>query len=152
MLSDVLEEGLIQLNLEAADWEDAIRKSAQVLLDAKKATPGYVADIIAGVHEHGPYIVITKHVALPHARPESGALTTAIGISVLKDPIVFGSEDNDPVKVLFPLVAADNTAHLNALSSLIELLSDPDFLPELIQAQSAHEVLTIVAARERKNS
>ena len=83
MLSDLLTEDLVQLNVVASNWEDAIRKSAQPLVDNKKVTEGYVDDIIKGVNELGPYIVITEHVALPHARPESGALESAVGITVL---------------------------------------------------------------------
>ena len=77
MLSDLLDESLVQLNVEASDWEDAIRKATAPLVANGKVTEGYVDDIIKGVHELGPYIVITEHVALPHARPESGALESA---------------------------------------------------------------------------
>ncbi|MBS6381728.1 MAG: PTS sugar transporter subunit IIA [Streptococcus sp.] len=59
MLSDLLTEDLVQLNVVASNWEDAIRKSAQPLVDNKKVTEGYVDDIIKGVNELGPYIVIT---------------------------------------------------------------------------------------------
>ena len=97
MLSDLLDESLVALNVEASDWEDAIRKSAQLLVDAGKVTPAYVDDIVKGVNELGPYIVITEHVALPHARPESGALESAVGIVTLMEPVEFGSADNVPV-------------------------------------------------------
>ena len=33
MLKDLTDEKLIRLNIEAADWEEAIRKSAQPLID-----------------------------------------------------------------------------------------------------------------------
>jgi len=99
VLSDLLTEDLVQLNVVASNWEDAIRKSAQSLVDNKKVTEGYVDDIIKGVNELGPYIVITEHVALPHARPESGALEPAVGITVLKDSVEFGSKDNDPAQL-----------------------------------------------------
>ena len=108
MLKDLTDEKLIRLNIEAADWEEAIRKSAQPLIDEHKVKPSYVDDMITGVKENGPYIVLTKHVALPHARPESGALESAIGIATLKTPVVFGNEANDPVKYLFCLSAKDN--------------------------------------------
>ena len=121
MLSDLLTEDLVQLNVVASNWEDVIRKSAQPLVDNKKVTEGYVDDIITGVTELGPYIVITEHVALPHARPESGALESAVGITVLKDSVEFGSKDNDPVKFLFPLAAKDSEGHLSALQSSMML-------------------------------
>ena len=36
VLSDLLTEDLVQLNVEASNWEDAIRKSAHPLVDNKK--------------------------------------------------------------------------------------------------------------------
>lgn len=148
MLSDLLDESLVQLNVEASDWEDAIRKAAQPLVDNDKVTPAYVDDIIKGVNELGPYIVITEHVALPHARPESGALESAVGIVTLKEPVEFGSADNDPVKYLFPLSAKDNDSHLGALQSLVELLSDSDFFTQLDNASTPKDVVDLVHAKE----
>ena len=148
MLSDLLDESLVLLDVEASDWEDAIRKAAQPLVDNKKVTPSYVDDIIKGVNELGPYIVITEHVALPHARPESGALESAVGIVTLKEPVEFGSADNDPVKYLFPLSAKDNDSHLCALQSLVELLSDPDFFAKLDSASTPKDVVDLVHAKE----
>ncbi len=148
MLSDLLDESLVLLDVEASDWEDAIRKAAQPLVDNKKVTPSYVDDIIKGVNELGPYIVITEHVALPHARPESGALESAVGIVTLKEPVEFGRADNDPVKYLFPLSAKDNDSHLGALQSLVELLSDPDFFAQLDSASTPKDVVDLVHAKE----
>lgn len=148
MLSDLLDESLVLLDVEASDWEDAIRKAAQPLVDNKKVTPSYVDDIIKGVNELGPYIVIMEHVALPHARPESGALESAVGIVTLKEPVEFGSADNDPVKYLFPLSAKDNDSHLGALQSLVELLSDPDFFAQLDSASTPKDVVDLVHAKE----
>ena len=78
MLKDLVNEKLIKLQIEASDWEDAVRKAAQPLVEEGKVKTSYVDDIIQGVKDMGPYIVLTKHVALPHARPESGALESAI--------------------------------------------------------------------------
>jgi PTS system ascorbate-specific IIA component len=151
MLSDLLDKSLVRLNVEATDWQDAIRKSAQPLVENGKVTPGYVDDIIKGVLDLGPYIVITEHVALPHARPESGALESAVGIVTLRDPVEFGSADNDPVKFLFPLSAKDNDSHLSALQSLVELLSDPDFFVQLENARTPQDVVDLVHTKEGRS-
>lgn len=145
MLKDLTNEKLIRLNIEAADWEEAIRKSAQPLIDEHKVKQSYVDDMIAGVKENGPYIVLTKHVALPHARPESGALESAIGIATLKTPVVFGNEANDPVKYLFCLSAKDNMEHLNALAELAGMFEDVDFYRLLEQAESAKEIMEYIS-------
>ena len=52
MLKDLTDEKLIRLNIEAADWEEAIRKSAQPLIDEHKVKPSYVDDMITGVKEN----------------------------------------------------------------------------------------------------
>ena len=67
---------------------------------------------------------------------------------MLKDPVEFGSKDNDPVKFLFPLAAKDSEGHLSALQSLVELLSDPDFFAQLEKAQSPKDVVDLVHAKE----
>ena len=54
MLKDLTNEKLIRLNIEAADWEEAIRKSAQPLIDEHKVKQSYVDDMITGVKENGP--------------------------------------------------------------------------------------------------
>ena len=53
MLKDLTDEKLIRLNIEAADWEEAIRKSAQPLIDEHKVKSSYVDDMITGVKENG---------------------------------------------------------------------------------------------------
>lgn len=148
MLSDLLDEGLIRLGVEASDWEDAVRKAAQPLIDLEMVTRGYVDDIVLGVNVLGPYIVIAPRVALPHARPESGALRPALGVVTLASPVPFGSAENDPVKFLFPLSATDNDGHLGALQALVEMLRTPGFLARLEKAGSAAEVMTIICEAE----
>ena len=139
MLSDLLDEGLVQLGVRAADWEDAVRKSAAPLVELGMATEGYVDDIVRGVRELGPYVVVAPHVAL---------LRAAIGVVTLASPVPFGSEENDPVRFLFPLAATDSDGHLGALQSLVELLRAPAFLGRLERAASAAEVVEIIREME----
>lgn len=141
MLKDLTDTSLIRLNIEADDWQTAIRKAAQPLVDHKKVKAAYVDEIINGVLEMGPYIVITKHVALPHARPEAGALESAVGIATLKHPVKFGNKDNDPVKYLFCLSATDNIKHLNALAELAGLFEEKAFFDLLDQANTPEEIM-----------
>lgn len=144
MLKDLTNERLMRLNIEAKDWEDAIRQSAQPLIDEGKIKHSYVDDIVSGVKEFGPYIVLAKHVALPHARPESGVLENAIGIATLAHPIEFGNKDNDPVKYLFCLSAKDNSQHLSALAELAEMMEDEQFFKTLENATSAKEIMDYI--------
>lgn len=144
LLSDIIGKELIQLNVKAEDWEDAIRKGASPLVIHKKVTEEYVNKIIEIAHNTGPYIVITKHVALPHAPSEFGAKDSAIGITTLETPIAFGNEANDPVKYLFSLSAKDSTGHLEAMSELVQILARPDFFELLDKAENPSEIIDYI--------
>ena len=63
-------------------------------------------EIVRVTREEGPYFIIMKHVALPHAKPEYGALENAVSLTTLKDPVCFGHK-NDPVKYIIFLSSAD---------------------------------------------
>ncbi len=147
MLVDLTSKELIQLNVQADDWMDAVRKAAKPLVDAGKITEAYIQAIIDSAKEAGPYFVITPHVALPHARPEAGVLESAIGITVLESPVEFGNEANDPVKYLFTLSATDNEKHLSGLADLAELLEDEAFFSCLDNAKEADDVVNYIINR-----
>lgn len=144
MLADLLDGGLVRLGVAASDWEEAVRLSVRPLVDAEMVTESYVEDIVRGVKTLGPYVVIAPHVALPHARPECGALGNALGVVTLEEPVAFGSEENDPVRYLFPLSATDNDGHLGALQELVELLRNPGFFERLDGASTPVEVVEAV--------
>lgn len=148
MLSDITNETLIKLNVPAKDWEDAIRQSASVLVENNKVTEAYVDAMVNTAKESGPYIVITKHVALPHARPEAGSKEISIGIATLETPVEFGNDDNDPVKYVFCLSAIDNNSHLRAMSELVELFEMDEFFKTLDTAKDPKEVMDFIKAHE----
>lgn len=148
MLSKIINENLIRLKVSADNWEDAVRKSASALLENDKISASYIDAMINTAKEVGPYIVITKHVALPHARPETGAKEIAIGIATLKTPVEFGNEANDPVKYVFSLSAVDQSTHLQAMSELAELLDKEEFYDILDKAESAKEIMNYIRKYE----
>ena len=133
MLSDLLLKGNIQVNIEAVDWEDAIKKSAMNLVESKKILSGYITSMIQSIHEFGPYIVIMPGIAFAHARPDETVLENTIGLSILTNPIEFGSKLNDPVKVIFTIAAKSNESHLESLQGLAMFLSEQENIDLLYQ-------------------
>lgn len=152
MLSEVTNESLIRLNIEAVNWKDAIRKSADPLVKNGYATENYVNGMIKTTEESGPYIVISKGVALPHARPELGAKKIGITVTTLKTPIKFGNKSNDPVQFIFALCAVDNKSHLKAMSELVNFISDQNFLKSLVKETRPANVYTLIKKFESRYS
>jgi mannitol/fructose-specific phosphotransferase system IIA component (Ntr-type) len=138
MLQDILRDSNILLKQECKDWKEAITKSAQVLLKEEVIEERYINAMIRSVEEYGPYIVVGKHLALAHARPEDGVNKLGISVMTLKEPVNFGNPDNDPVKIVFCLAAVDSYSHLNVMKNLIELINDEEKLDQLITAQDVN--------------
>ncbi|MBB3047115.1 PTS system nitrogen regulatory IIA component [Litorivivens lipolytica] len=80
-------------------------------------------------------------VAIPHCRVSNcssivGALIT------LNEPVNFESVDDQPVDILFALVAPEegHDEHLKALSSIAERLNNPEFRERLRSASDADQL------------
>jgi PTS system ascorbate-specific IIA component len=55
------------------------------------------------LQELGPYAVIAPGIALLHARPDDGVLAPCLALITLSRAVEFGSEQNDPVDLVFAL-------------------------------------------------
>lgn len=141
MLQESIEESYIQLDVEAENFEEAIKKSFDPLIENGAVTNKYVEAVIQIYQETGPYIVITKNIALPHAPVEDGANKLGLGFVRLKVPVVSGHKTNDPVKYLFPLSAKASNDHIELLSKLADLLSQQRFIEFLEQVSSKEEFI-----------
>ncbi|HBT50108.1 MAG TPA: PTS mannitol transporter subunit IIBC, partial [Caldanaerobacter subterraneus] len=140
----LLTKDTIKLNVEAKDWEEAVRIGGELLVKNGFAEPQYVEAMINTVKEMGPYIVIAPGIAMPHARPEAGARKIGMSLITLKNPVNFGNKENDPVKIVVSLCAIDHSSHLKALSELVELLGDEEFVEAVLNANDVDRVLKLL--------
>ena len=143
-LSNMMEASITQLQIEAQDWEEAIQKAGQPMVNHLYVKQSYIDEIVRIMRAEGPYVVITKHIALPHTKPSSGALRCGLGLTVLKNPIPFGSKEHDPIKYIFTLSAIDNESHITAMSQLLELFNDETFFELLDTTTSTAEVMDYI--------
>jgi len=134
----------IKVNEKAKDWKEAIHIAAQSLVASKKIKPSYVDAMIKAVEENGPYIVITKHIALAHARPEYGVVEQGLSFTTFDEPVPFGSELFDPVKLIITLAATDSESHLDLLSELSDILIDEEKTEKMYAAKNEQEFLEIL--------
>lgn len=137
---ELVDSALIQINVEATDWEEAIFKSALPLISEGIVTDNYPKRVIEIAKESGPYIVITPHIALSHASIEDGVLKDAIGFTALTKPVEFGHEANDPVKYIFTLSSTVEGGHLTQMARLVEVLQRPAFEAEIEACKTIEEV------------
>ena len=150
MLSEVLKREYISLDVECKDWIDAIKASGEVLKNNGIIENDYITDAIKNVQDLGPYIVITKGVAIPHANNNLGVNKTAISLVTLKTPVNFSNSENDPVKYVFMLATKDSNSHLLALADLVNLLEDKDFFKCIDDSTDGVEIINYIKENETK--
>ena len=144
MLDQKTKDSMILLNQEIPDWKEAIRVSGQLLVDEGYAEPRYIDGMIDSVLEYGPYIVLFTGFALAHAASDKGALETGLSFVTLKEPINFGHEDYDPVRLVACMSTKDSESHMAMLSELAETMSDNEILDKLCKATTNEEFLKIL--------
>lgn len=149
MLSDVLKEEYITLGDVSKTWEEAVENAGIKLLENNVITRDYINATIKNVKENGPYIVITKGVAIPHASNKLGVAKTAISLVRLNEGINFGNEENDPVKYIFMLATINASSHIQALSELVTLLSEQKFYKIIDSAISPKEIINYIKNFEK---
>lgn len=143
-LASVIDDDAIDVQVEAEDWEAAVRRAGSLLVEVGAAEERYVDAIVDAIHEHGPYIVLAPGIAIPHARPESGGLRVGISVVTLATPVEFGAKDNDPVDLVFGLVTDDAEKHIMALGALAEFIEDQDNCQALRDAESPETVARLM--------
>lgn len=141
MISEYLTKDNIRLDVEVADWKEAIQKSGSILEANDLIEAEYIDAMIEMVKDKGAYIVITPGLALPHARPEKGAKENGLSLLTLKEPVNFGHSKNDPVKVVISFCAADDSSHTQMLSELAEFLKDKKNVNYIKEVDSKKELL-----------
>ncbi len=143
-----LDESLVRLDVHANDAVHAITLGGQLLVDAGRVTSGYVDAMVEAYQSLGPYIVLAPHIAMPHARPESGALTESIAILRLAGPVDFGHPDNDPVRVVLPLASVDASAHIDVLRQVSTVLMDPHATTTILESDDTTQIVGLFTATE----
>jgi mannitol/fructose-specific phosphotransferase system IIA component (Ntr-type) len=131
--------------LEAKDWREAILLGGRTLVDQGSATPEYLETIIKKCEDNGPYIVVAPGIAMPHARPEEGAIALGYALVTLKKPVPFGDPDNDPVELLIFMAAPSVKEHNEeAICQIADLCDDEDKIKELLNAMSISKMAGIL--------
>ncbi|MCR4397447.1 MAG: PTS sugar transporter subunit IIA [Firmicutes bacterium] len=143
-LEKYLLPGHIAVNVQADDWEEAIRAVGGLLVDSGSVEPRFVDAMVRVTKELGPYAVIAPGIALPHARPEDGVKRGSLAVLRLAKPVPFGNSVNDPVDVVIALAPVDSSSHIAALAEICDFLRDEENLAALRSAGSCDEVARLL--------
>ena len=136
------ESGLLSLNQNFTSPEEGIRYAGELLRKSGACTPDYIEEMIRVYHEFGPVIVLDTGVAMPHARPEKGALKTAFSVVVTGTPLVFHHEEFDPVNVIIAISATDSDTHIHLIQTVADLIENN--ITEFVKDNNKEQILQFI--------
>lgn len=145
MLSNWLQPENIQLTESVGHWQEAIRQAAGPLLAQQAITPDYLEAIFRSHAQLGPYYVLAPGLAMPHARPEEGALKNGLSLLRINQGVSFDSAENDPVYVVILLSAVSGEEHIRMIGELAGLFSDDFRLQQLLSATTLSALTAAVS-------
>ncbi|NUP74462.1 MAG: PTS transporter subunit EIIA, partial [Sinomonas sp.] len=144
-MTELISPELVLLDVALGDASaDVIRKLAQTVADAGRATgaEGLFADAYA--REQKTATGVPGGIAIPHCRSEA-VTVPSLAMARLSQPVDFGAKDG-PADIVF-FIAAPSGAdqeHLKLLAKLARSLIKKDFTAALRAAQTPADVVALV--------
>jgi PTS system ascorbate-specific IIA component len=148
LLHELITRETIVLKEEVRNWKEAIQYASEPLLKKGWIEPEYVKAMIHIIETLGPYVVLTPHVAIAHARPDAGVNRLSMSLLRLKKSVSFGR--GQEVHLIIILAAIDQKLHLHALSDLSQLLSEEKNIERLIHTEKIEEIEELIHQYSRK--
>lgn len=150
-LSEILNENRICLDIQGETKEEVIRELATLA-----ANDGNVSDLnklieALMMREKIQTTGIGYGMAIPHATAE-GVRGVSLVLGLSKKGIDFGSLDGRPVRLIFLLAGEPRlqTSFLSILSKISRFFRKEDFRQEVLKANSAQEIISMIRAREEQ--
>lgn len=144
MISTWLPATNIQIIESVADWKHAVEISAQPLLAQGAINHNYINAIFNSHLEFGPYYVLAPGLAMPHARPEQGAIKNGLSLLHIKQGVSFEADENDPIYVVLMLCAVSGDEHIRMITALAEIFCDESRLESLLHASTLEKIQQII--------
>lgn len=143
-LSDLIQTDYINRNVSVSNKWDAVEKAALPLMESGTINDKYLGKIMETLAVNSSYMVISEGVAMPHAKSDKDVTETCMSLISLRDPVLFGNVDNDPVRYIFCLAIKDSDSHLKAMSTFVQLISNDRFLKVIDSATNKKEIIQFI--------
>ncbi|MDO4313238.1 MAG: PTS sugar transporter subunit IIA [Eubacteriales bacterium] len=148
-IEDLLDEGLIFMDVEAPDSETLLHSLSDELHSRGYVKQGYGDAVIRRerIYPTGLPTNIMK-VAVPHAIERDYVLEPRVLVATLKNPVAFkemGDGERDVmVDIVFLLAVCGSNDQLTILQKIVGLFSDTDALSEIRQAENRTSLYQIL--------
>ncbi len=153
LLSEILYEDVIKVNLDAEERFEAIEELVDLLIEAHEVPMSYrnhIIDVVTG-HERAMSHGMECGIALPHgASDRISDVIGALGLS--RKGIPFNCLDGQPARIILLLVTPKQNyqGHVRTLAGIAHLMQNERFREKLLQAPDAATALALITDAERE--
>ncbi len=137
-LKEFLNKENVEFMEKVGNWEEAIRKSGEILVRNKISNKKYVEEMIRTIRKFGAYIVIEEGIAIPHAPISENVFKTGIGLLVVKERVYF--PNGKGANIFMSFAAEDRTGHEIILKDLFELITKHNFIEKISKIRKYDEL------------
>lgn len=144
-LKDFLRDDFVLLRLDASDVDGVVDEVSRSAAAAGVGEGAVIREKILERERLHP-TVMGAGLAIPHATVP-GLTAPVIGVALSgKDPIPFGGEDQDPVRVFFVLLSPPGyeREHVKLLARICRLVRHEGFIDSLESAPDESAVVEII--------
>ncbi len=146
-VSELLELERISCSTQAASKKRVLEQLSALLAENQSdLTQTQVFDSLISRERLGS-TGLGHGVAIPHGRVKNSD-KTLVALLKLDHGIDYDAVDNQPVDLLFALLVPEQSTdeHLQLLSQLAEMFSDPELVKQLRAANDSHSLLNTIQA------
>ncbi len=148
-LKDLIFERNIAIKQAVENWEEAVYIVGKPLVENGDLNKSYLDAIIRVNKTHGPYSVVSPHIALLHAKSTDGVNNLCLGLLILKQGVNFGTPAFDPVNLLFIIGIPDSHTHLHALKELANIIRTNNISKSMELCNSTEEAINIILTHSK---
>jgi len=151
-LSEFLRPDFVVSHLEARDVQGVLEEVAARAGAAGVAPEEIVAQKLLE-REKLHTTVMGSGLAIPHATVP-GLTDPVIGVALTRDPIAFGPEDADPVRVFIVLLSPPGREreHVKLLARICRLMRHDRFVDQLESAEDDESIIRVIEAIDSKHA
>ncbi|MCX2788479.1 PTS mannitol transporter subunit IICBA [Vibrio sp. Sgm 5] len=137
----------IHLGLKATNKEEAIRFAGNKLVELGYAEPEYVDAMFEREALVSTYL--GESIAVPHGTVEAKDRVKKTGIVICQYPsgIQFTEDDDDVAKLVIG-IAAKNDEHIQVITTITNVLDEPEAIEKLTSTNDVEEILNILGGQQ----
>lgn len=123
------------------DYKKAIEMSCNILEARGSIEKSYFDAIMKKIDDYGAYFCIAPKLAMPHARPEDGAIKTDLCVLKLNEPVDFLGKETS---LFLTLSSIDNNSHLALMQKVASICMDECKLNKILNSNKEEEIMEVI--------